>query len=43
LMVACFSYYLVEQPSLQARGRLIRAFHLYSARREDRRLQKIRG
>jgi peptidoglycan/LPS O-acetylase OafA/YrhL len=33
LIVACLSYYLVEQPALRARAYLIRAFHVYSARR----------
>jgi peptidoglycan/LPS O-acetylase OafA/YrhL len=34
LCVAEMSFYLVEQPSLRLRGRLIRAFHLYTARRQ---------
>jgi peptidoglycan/LPS O-acetylase OafA/YrhL len=36
LVVASLSYYVVEQPCLRARARLIRAFHLYAARREAR-------
>ena len=33
LVVAFASYYAVEQPSLRARGHLVRTFHLYTARR----------
>jgi peptidoglycan/LPS O-acetylase OafA/YrhL len=39
LIVACGSYYLVEQPALRVRAHLIRAFHVYSAHRRNRRLQ----
>jgi peptidoglycan/LPS O-acetylase OafA/YrhL len=39
LIVACFSYYVVEQPALRARVRIIQAFHLYGARRRNRSLQ----
>jgi peptidoglycan/LPS O-acetylase OafA/YrhL len=43
LLIACASYYLVEQPALRARAHLIRFFQVYSARRADRQLQKVRG
>jgi peptidoglycan/LPS O-acetylase OafA/YrhL len=32
-LAACFSYYVVEQPSLDLRSRLIESFHVYSAKR----------
>ena len=36
LMAAYLSYYLVEQPSLRLRARVIRAFHMYSTNRAAR-------
>jgi peptidoglycan/LPS O-acetylase OafA/YrhL len=36
LVIAWLSYYLVEQPSLQLRSRVIRAFHLYAKGRHTR-------
>jgi peptidoglycan/LPS O-acetylase OafA/YrhL len=32
-LAACFSYYVIEQPSLKLRGRLIQSFHVYTAKR----------
>jgi len=34
-LVANFSYYVVEQPALRMRLRLIKAFHIYSSRRQS--------
>jgi peptidoglycan/LPS O-acetylase OafA/YrhL len=39
LLVAEFSYHVVEQPSLRLRGRLINSFHLYTANRRLRKAQ----
>ena len=39
LIAACLSYYVVEQPALRARVRIIRTFHLYADRRRNRTLQ----
>jgi peptidoglycan/LPS O-acetylase OafA/YrhL len=39
LIVAGLSYYVVEQPALRARVRIIQAFHLYAGRRRHRSLQ----
>jgi peptidoglycan/LPS O-acetylase OafA/YrhL len=36
LIAACLSYYLIEQPALRARVRIIRGFHLYADRRRNR-------
>ena len=33
LLAACFSYYVIEQPSLRLRSRLIQSFHVYATRR----------
>jgi len=33
-LLATFSYYVVEQPSLRLRSRLIQSFHLYAAKRK---------
>jgi peptidoglycan/LPS O-acetylase OafA/YrhL len=41
LVVAELSFYLVEQPSLRLRNSLIRGFHLYAARRQQRRPAQI--
>jgi len=40
LLVAELSFYLVEQPSLRLRNRLIRNFHLYAAGRQSRKAQQ---
>jgi peptidoglycan/LPS O-acetylase OafA/YrhL len=34
LLLASFSYYVIEQPSLRLRDRVIRSFHIYSAKRK---------
>jgi peptidoglycan/LPS O-acetylase OafA/YrhL len=34
-LAACFSYYVVEQPSLDLRTRLLDSFHVYAARRHS--------
>jgi peptidoglycan/LPS O-acetylase OafA/YrhL len=39
LIVAGLSYYVVEQPALKARVRIIQAFHLYAVRRRNSSLQ----
>jgi peptidoglycan/LPS O-acetylase OafA/YrhL len=36
LVAACLSYYVIEQPALRARVRIIRGFHLYADRRRNR-------
>jgi peptidoglycan/LPS O-acetylase OafA/YrhL len=38
LAMACFSYYIVERPSLQARSRIIQSFHIYATRRQLRKI-----
>jgi peptidoglycan/LPS O-acetylase OafA/YrhL len=35
--LACFSYYVIEQPSLQLRRRLIGSLHIYAAKRQSAR------
>jgi peptidoglycan/LPS O-acetylase OafA/YrhL len=37
LLAGCFSYYVVEQPSLQLRRRLIDSLRIYTSNREARR------
>jgi len=34
LLAAMFSYYVVEQPSLRLRGRLVRSFQFYRSGRK---------
>jgi peptidoglycan/LPS O-acetylase OafA/YrhL len=34
-LLACFSYYVIEQPSLRLRGRVIQSFRIYAAKRQS--------
>ena len=34
-LLACFSYYVIEQPSLRLRSLLIRSFHIYATKRKS--------